>query len=151
MDDSTRHSPAPATTGVLRLKRLCGFPLPCRLKRLVLRLRADGERPSGIAILRAYTLRDVVAAPAILGRELYFDDGILTVIDGRRPAETGLASRTSRALLVPLESGGLTARNHSGVTTASVFRACRSVSPTISRRFSACTAARIPSAADPSP
>jgi hypothetical protein len=68
-----------------------------------LRLRRDGERPSGIALLRSYTLRDVVAAPAILARELYLNDGILAVIDGWRPADTGLASRTSRVLLAPID------------------------------------------------
>jgi hypothetical protein len=87
---------------ILRLKRLCSFPLPCRLESLVLRLRPDGECPPGIALLRAYTWRDLVAAPTILGRELYLNDGLLAVIDGRRPADTGLASWTSRVLLVPI-------------------------------------------------
>ncbi len=93
----------PGAAGVLRLKRLGGFPLPCRLERLVWRLRTDGERPSGIALLRAYPWRDWVAAPAILGRELYLNDGILAVLDGRRPADPGLASRTSRVWLVPID------------------------------------------------
>ena len=36
---------------ILGLKRLGGFPLPGRLERLVLGLRPNGERPSGIALL----------------------------------------------------------------------------------------------------
>ena len=52
---------------LLRLKRLGRFPLPGRPERLVLWLRPDGERPSGIALRRPYTLRDMVAAPTILG------------------------------------------------------------------------------------
>ena len=51
---------------LLRLKRLGGFPLPGRLERLVLWLRPDRERPSGIALLRADTLRHGGAAPTIL-------------------------------------------------------------------------------------
>jgi hypothetical protein len=87
---------------ILRLKHLGGCPLPCRLESLALGLRSDGERPSGIALLGSDTWREVVAAPAILGRELDLHDGVLTVIDGRRRAETGLARRTSRVWLVPI-------------------------------------------------
>ena len=39
--------------GILCLKRLCGFPLPGRLERLLWRLRSNGERPPGIALFRA--------------------------------------------------------------------------------------------------
>jgi hypothetical protein len=93
----------PGAAGVLRLKRLGRFALPGRLERLVLRLRPDGERPPGGTRLRAYTLGYVVAAPAIFGRELHRDDGIPAIIDGRRPAGAGLAGRTGRVRLVPID------------------------------------------------
>jgi hypothetical protein len=88
---------------ILHLKRGCRFPLPGCLEGLILRLRPDGERPSGIALLRAYTLRHVVAALTILARELHLNDRMLAVIDGGRPADTGLAGWTGRVLLVPID------------------------------------------------
>jgi hypothetical protein len=46
----------PGTAGILRLKRLCGFPLPGCLEGLILRLGPDGERPPGVTLLRADAL-----------------------------------------------------------------------------------------------
>jgi hypothetical protein len=41
-----RHSAFnPSTAGILRLKRVCRFPLLGRLDGLILRLEPDGERP----------------------------------------------------------------------------------------------------------
>ena len=58
--------------------------------------------PPGIALLERTQCANVVAAPTILGRELHLDDGIATVIEGRRPADAGLAGWTGRVLLVPI-------------------------------------------------
>jgi hypothetical protein len=54
----------------------------------------------------------------------------------------GSRSSSARRVSRSLHAGGLTARPHSGATTASVCRAWRHVSPTTSRRFRARTAAR---------
>ncbi len=72
----------PSPAGILCLKRLGRFALPGRLERLLWRLRSNGERPPGVAPLRAYALDYVVAAPTILGRELHLDDGIPAIIHG---------------------------------------------------------------------
>jgi hypothetical protein len=89
--------------GILRLKRPGGFPLPGRLERLILWLGPDGERPPGVALLRAYALGYVGTASAIFARELHLDDRIPAIIHGRRPADTRLARRTGRVLLVPID------------------------------------------------
>jgi hypothetical protein len=98
-----RHSAFnPSTAGILRLKRVCRFPLLGRLEGLILRLGPDGERPPGIALRGAYTLGSWVAVPTILGRELHLDDQIPTVIHGRRPPSAGLAGRAGCVLLAPI-------------------------------------------------
>jgi hypothetical protein len=52
---------------ILRSKGIHCLPPPGRLEGLILPLRPDGECPPGIAPLRAYTLRHMVAAATILG------------------------------------------------------------------------------------
>ena len=46
----------PSTAGILRLKRVCRFPLLGRLEGLILRLGPDGEHPPGVALRGAYAL-----------------------------------------------------------------------------------------------
>ena len=115
----------PGPSGILCLKRLCGFPLPSRLEGLILRLGPDGERPPGVTLLRAYALGYWVAAPTILARELHLNGGIPAIIDGRRPADTRLARRTGRLLLVPinLEVLGVNAGSLAGLPL--IIEACR--------------------------
>jgi hypothetical protein len=76
--------------------------LPSRLEGLILRLGPDGQRAPRVTLLRADARGDVVTAPAIFGRALHRDDGIPTIIESRRPTDTGLAGRTGRVLLAPI-------------------------------------------------
>ncbi len=57
---------------------------------------------AGVTLLRAYVLGSLVAAPTILARELYLDDGIPPITRRRRSADTRLAGRTGRLWLAPI-------------------------------------------------
>ena len=105
-------------------KRVGRLPLPGRLEGLILPLRPDRECPSGIALLRADTLRHVGAAPTILAGELDLHDRILAVIDGGRPADTGLASWTGRVLPVPIDLEMLGVKASPGLGLPVIVEAC---------------------------
>jgi hypothetical protein len=63
---ATRDRPFnPGAAGIFGWERVGRFALPGCLERLVLRLRANRERPPGVALLRADVLGAVVAAPTI--------------------------------------------------------------------------------------
>jgi hypothetical protein len=91
------------TAGILRRTRRRRFPLPSHVEGLLWRLGPDGERPPGIAVLRAYTRHYLVAVLTILGRELHLDDSTPAMIHRRHPARAGLAGRAGRVPLAPIK------------------------------------------------
>src|SRR5918992_5400851 len=69
----------PGAAGILCMKCLGRFALPGRLEHLILRLRSNGERSPGKALLRAYALGYAVAAPTIFARKFHLDDRIAAI------------------------------------------------------------------------
>lgn len=93
----------PCAARIRRLQGACGLPLAGGLEGLILWLRSDAEGPPRVALGRPDTVRDLVAAPTVLGRELHLDDWIPTIIYRWCPAGTGLARRAGGLLLVPID------------------------------------------------